>query len=356
MTKVKVFFATNRNLITSRRDFDSNSSTIDGRDRFGIHPSDFRVGTAKVKVLDVNGNENTENIIEHKAMFIVGSLKVFPEVYEEREYSSKGSDKLFPAYMEELNTIGKKQTNSALVVIPGFNYNFEESIERAALLSHIYSTDENHLIPFVFSWPSDGKLWFSYDNDLRDAKLSGETSGRTFRAFIRLMIKMKKEEECISSAFLIAHSMGAYALRFAVKELQRTPSDMKPIFNSIIIAGADEESDCFLDDRKMPNLFKLTSDVIVYANKADKALRHADNQPSLGHHGPASRTADLFKEKLTVIRCHEVDYPYYDPTRHQYYRISREVVQDISLVMQGVEKFEDREPVSEGVYKLVKKT
>ena len=346
MTKIKVFFATNRNMITDRHGSVKYQGSSEPSYRFGIHPSDFRVGTANVRIL--------KGEAETPAHYM--DAEIFPESYENGKFVVKGSDMLFPKFLEDLNG-QSNSAKSALVFIPGFNYSFEQSIERAALLSHIYSTEDRQLVPFVFSWPSDGKLRFSYDDDLRDARLSGEAAGRAFRAFVRLMAKMRKKDECnecISSAFLVAHSMGAYALRFAVKELQKYPHEMIPVFNSVIIAGADEEQDCFLDREKMPNLFKLTGDVIIYVNKADKALRHAENQPSLGHHGPCSETIRTFKGRLSVIRCHQVDYPYKDASRHQYYRESSEVIDDIKLVIEGVEvdEFNNRKLIEDGVYRL----
>ena len=179
MTTIEVFFATNRNLI--------DDNTQGSEHRFGIHPSAFRVGTAKAKISnEISRNMSAEKFNDINARLVC--LNIDKEIYHDGEYIIKGSDKLFPKYMAALKTINNQQDeqcNSALVFIPGFAYDFHESIERAALLSHIYSTKKNRLVPFVFSWPSDGKLFFSYNNDLEDAKLSG--CGQGISSFRRVL-------------------------------------------------------------------------------------------------------------------------------------------------------------------------
>ena len=69
---------------------------------------------------------------------------------------------------------------TALCFVPGFDYSFRESLERAALLAALYSKDNaSALVAFVFSWPSDGRLSLSaYLSDRMDAELSGPALAR----------------------------------------------------------------------------------------------------------------------------------------------------------------------------------
>ena len=231
MDTITVFFATNRNLLPNgERMVDDNAPTAESP-RFGIHPADFRVGAADVVIHSHDPVCGAK--VDDEAKFLRAELA--NETYEHGEFTTKGSDQVFPALMNALNTL-TSDTNgstvtvrrSALVFIPGFNYSFRESIERGALLAHLYGTPRHQLVPFVFSWPSDGSIWFSYDDDRRDARASGEAGGRAYRTFIRYLFRQRREQQCISAAFLVAHSMGAYVLRYAVQEAIRKPEEVFP--------------------------------------------------------------------------------------------------------------------------------
>ena len=353
MPEMTVFFATNRNLITVDGSEDGGPKL-----RFGPHPADFRVGTAGVAINERAKVRGTK--VDDEVEF--SSVQLADEVYEDGKFKRKGSDDLFPELMKALEALkdgksGSSVRRSALVFIPGFNYTFQESIERGALLAHLYSTESHELVPFVFSWPSDGTIWFSYDDDRRDAELSGAAAGRAFRSFVRYLLRQRREQQCISAAFLVAHSMGAYALRYAVQEVVKRPDEVFQLFDVAIIPAADEERDTLGHREKLLPLSRLAGEIVVYTNKRDKPLKFADSPPRMGHHGPPPGTEESFGAPITTVSCEDVDWPEKDETRHQYYRISPEVVQDITAVLNGdrpeAGAFGNRQSKRDGGYRLM---
>lgn len=359
MAQVTVFFATNRNMVTGQ-DGEADQKRGDGEPRFGIHPADFRVGIAEVEILVRERLRGTR--VRDEARFVTARLT--EEEYESQigEFTKKGSDDLFPALMEALDALNDKRDTSgrkrsALVFVPGFAYTFRESIERGALLANLYGTDTHELVPFVFSWPSDGKIWFAYDDDRRDAELSGAAAGRAFRTFVKYLFRQRRDGNCISAAFLVAHSMGAYALRHAVQEVVKTPDHMIQLFDVAVLPAADEDRDALERGEQLLPLSRLADEVVVYANKRDKPLKFAVSPPRMGHRGPPRGTEEIFGESITTISCEDVDRWDEDGTRHQYYRISPEVVRDITAVLNGdppgAQGFRNRQPVWHNSYRLI---
>lgn len=360
MRAMTVFFATNRNMITD------NGVVVpvpaDSGPRFGPHPSDFRVGSAEVEIRMAGEGSAPGTKIGDEARFVKAELAEEYYDSEAGEFVEKGSDMLFPALMEALGELNLDRyragvRRSALVFIPGFAYTFRESIERGALLAHLYSTDVHELVPFVFSWPSDGTVWFAYDDDRRDAELSGAAAGRAFRTFVRYLFRQRREGICISATFLVAHSMGAYALRHAVQEVIKRPEDVFQLFDVAVLPAADEDRDALVRGEQLLPLSRLAGEIVVYSNRRDKPLKYADSPPRMGHRGPPAGTEDVFGAPVTVVRCEDVDRSGEDGTRHQYYRVSPEVVRDISAVLSGDqadgEAFRNRQPLRDGIYRLI---
>ena len=357
MTTTTVFFATNRNMIADE-DGMVDQKLGDEEPRFGPHPANFRVGTAEVEIETREQVRRTK--VNDSARFI--NARLAEEAYDSGtgQFATKGSDELFPMFMEALGELNNRtnksgRKRSALVFIPGFAYTFRESIERGALLAHLYSTDTHELVPFVFSWPSDGTVWFAYDDDRRDAKLSGAAAGRAFRTFVRYLFRQRRDGNCISAAFLVAHSMGAYALRHAIQEVIKRPEEVFPLFDVAVLPAADENRDALGREEQLLPLSRLAGAVVVYANLQDKPLKFADSPPRMGHRGPPPGTEATFGAAVTLVRCDLVDRSDEDDTRHQYYRMSPEVVRDITAVLNhpAREPGRGRRAVKEGGYQLV---
>lgn len=359
MTDSQVFFATNRNLLCDENGQIEDSLISPVGPRFGIHPSDFRVGIAKVTITESKGKS-----IRSRANADVRyqSASLAPEKRDETgEYVERGSDDVYPLLIKALrrySNAGKGETPpkrwSALVFVPGFNYSFQDSIERGALLAHIYATENHRLVPFVFSWPSDGELLFAYTDDREDAEYSGAAAARAFRVFIKHLAGTKRGERCLSSAFLVAHSMGAYALRYAVQHLERRGDKSVSLFDAAILPAADEDADSLESKEKLLPLSKLAGQIVVYVNRNDAALKFATDSPRLGQQGPRTRGIDTIPVPVTTIHCEENFHHKSDITEHQYYRLSPYVIRDIRAVLDGQEasRISYREELKSGNYRL----
>ena len=148
------------------------------------------------------------------------------------------------------------------------------------LLKRTYETAETPYTFFVFSWPSDGSLmpYIAYANDRADARTSGAALGRgllKLGEFVRRVsdelgprvrsdlgrdaeTARRREELCAGRLHLMAHSMGAYALRHAVQGMRREIGDDLPrLFDEILLIAADEDADAFEHDHKLALLPRL---------------------------------------------------------------------------------------------------
>ena len=341
--KIQVFFATNRNLEVNSSNEVKDASLSPQRPWFGIHPDDFRIGTAEV---DIFQNEKVlGEPIADKATYY-GNVRLAEETFTEKGvYKKRGSEEIFPELIKTLReSNGDSQRNgvrrSILVFIPGFNNSFKESLEGGAFLAHLYSSDNHYLIPFVFSWPSDGEFSRrAYWSDRRDAEISGCAGARLFACFLTYLSELGQSERCSSSAFLIAHSMGAYLLRFAVQNLLKMRAPIVQLFDTTILVAPDVDVDVFKAADKLQPIDRLTRQVVVYVNKHDDALSKAqvmhEDSARLGQNGPAATTADKLAVPLVTIRCHKADFNFGDSSKHRYYRSSIAVVKDIKAVING---------------------
>ena len=354
---MNVYFATNRNLVAR-----NNTPVFSLRGpKFGIHPSDFRVGTAMVEIRrgDPVDGERLNDTIHYQ------SAQIEPQRRNQNgRFALRGSKRLFRDMAENLLPSANNQNEgirrSVLVFIPGFNNSFEESIEGGAALANLYSSHDHHLIPFVFSWPSDGEFGTNYyRSDRKDSEASGDAGARVLERFLRYVNMIGSAEQCSLSAFLVAHSMGAYVLRFSLQELVRRNSPLAPFFNTTLLIAADVDYDALEKSEKLLPIGRLTREVVVYANKNDKALTKAtdlnDRIERMGLVGLAPRAHELLPIPLSTVLCHKADnFSNRNNSGHHYYRHSVVGVKDIKAVLNQIDPDEipDREEVRPDVYRL----
>ena len=354
---MKVYFATNRNLVVRKAKpvFSSRGP------KFGIHPSDFRVGTAMVDVRrgDPVDGERLNDTIHFR------SAQIEPQRRNQNgQFVIRGSQRLFRDMAENLLPSGNNQKEgtrrSLLVFIPGFNNSFEESIEGGAALANLYSSHDHHLIPFVFSWPSDGQFGtVYYRSDRKDSEASGDAGARVLERFLRYVNMVGSAEHCSLSAFLVAHSMGAYVLRYSLQELVRRNSPLAPFFDNALLIAADVDYDALENTEKLLPIGRLTREVVVYVNKKDKALTKAtdlnDHIERMGLVGPGPRAHEFLPIPLSTVLCHKTDnFANRNNSGHHYYRHSVVGVKDIKAVLNQADPDEipNREKVRPDVYRL----
>ncbi len=322
---IEVYFGTNRNPLPAGnpRDF---GHQLNNRGSF------LRFGKAQV-------SDDLEEVTE---------IAVAPErLGPGRRSQLLGSTPIFEEIREKMRT-----GVDTVLFIHGFNYSFHEALIDAARLKRTYETDDCPYTFLVFSWPSDGWLmpYIAYANDRADARTSGVALGRgllKLGEFVRRIsgeleprarsdlgrdpeTARLRKELCAGRLHLMAHSMGAYALRHAVQGMRKEVGDDLPrLFDEILLFAPEEDADAFEHDHKMALLPRLARRVTVYHNREDIPLAISDltkgNPDRLGADGPAH--PHLLPGKVTVIDCTDVVTAEFQ--EHRYHKIIRAVIKDI---------------------------
>jgi len=348
----KVYFATNRNLRKKKAE-DPNEANPFGSKFHKDDTSLFRVGSAEL----------VRGALEDPRSYAVkpGSIKIAPEKRANPNTGGGevlGSSKIF----EDLRTEMNKNKRDVIVFLHGFANNFEDSLRGAAQLSDLYTIDDcddpgqaYHPYTFVFSWPSNGKVapaWH-YFLDRKDAAASGQAMARALRRLVdfleiddeghRLRKRLGTDENdkrCRQKLHLVAHSMGAWALRHAVLAIRdlMNANRLPPIFENVFLMAPDEDADAFTKDHKMRHLAQLARAIHVYHSSSDHVLFISDttksNPDRLGTHGPESFTG--VTTRIRTIDCSLVDNTsQLTDGNHQYFRFRSEVINDVRQVLSG---------------------
>jgi esterase/lipase superfamily enzyme len=282
------------------------------------------------------------------------------EVAEERnvgdpEAEVLGSDAVFDQLRQDMID----DPADCLFFIHGFANSFERSLDRAATVKRFYEgggsgplSKKLHL--FAFCWPSDGVLFGlpnAYRSDRMDAMLSGPAIGRTILKALRFVSSLPRDARCNRRIHLLAHSMGNWALRFALQHIHDEGALGRTIvFDQAILAAADEDHDALEEASKLRSLADIARRITVYINFQDVALHISDitkgNPDRLGKSGP-KHPQDI-PANATVVNCSKVitQKQVTDPedvelgdaneTTHHYYRNDETVRQDIVQVLKGL--------------------
>jgi len=320
---MRIYFATNRNPddINNPTDFGKYISTQ------GL--TDLRFGWA-----DFNG----QNPDQYDLTVAEESLDVGLENAKRNDFSEQvlGSKTVFDEVRKEM--ANKKQ--DCVIFIHGYNCDFAEAIQLTAQLKHFYS--ELPMTYFLFTWPSDGSLlpYLAYASDREDARASGVALGRGLQKLASYLHKIQDDDYCGQKVHLFAHSMGNYALRWALQGIKSsTGRNLRRLLDQVVLFAADEDDDAFEFDYKFKSLPEMAKRVTIYHNPGDKALVVSDytkgNPDRLGASGP--RNSRLMPDKVSVVNCEPVLSFKEDATGHSYYRINSTVKKDVLAVLKGEE-------------------
>lgn len=303
---VTVYFATNRNLISS-------PDGIDFGDRFSAADlGDLRFGQAEVS----DGTLNTRGI------------QLLPDNVAE------GSTALFREIRQDM----KARSRDSIILIHGFNVTFKDAVESAATLkTRLEQLSNQQYQPniFVFSWPSNGKL-FEYKDDRHDAQASGYAFARGLEKLTRFLRDASEGEPCQQRVNLIAHSMGNYVLRHALQETQKISGTrtLPRLFDNLILTAADEDNDAFEHEYKLARLPEIGKQITVYFNTEDQALMVSDitkgNPDRLGQGGP--RLPRQLPYKVVLVDVSDLVSTLKE---HSYHVTNDHVVKDAIAVLQG---------------------
>ena len=267
--------------------------------------------------------------------------------------STVGSLKVF----EQIQADMSKAACDALIMIHGYNYTFRESVVRAAQLGQWLS--DKPLVMLCFGWPSQGEGVSpgTYKDERRRAEASGVAMGRAILKATDFLRALPRDRQCGQRIHLMAHSMGNWALRGAIRSIRTFVGDnIPPLFDQVILIAADEDDDTLSHAKKLQPILRGAGRVTVYYNNCDIALKGSDwamgNPDRLGRTGPED--ADDLPAKIVpvntapvIVTDAEVGVDGSEPfetyeewerdlTGHQYYRNNRHVRQDILQVLDGV--------------------
>ena len=208
-------------------------------------------------------------------------------------FEKSGKKGFQTALLAELDRLKAKEgvnTPKVGIYLHGYNNNYQDSIDE------IYDLEQNLRLVYGhnpvmvgFSWPSSGKV-VSYLSDREEARDS-------VGAFTRFLIDINKlatqnEQDCFSTTFCIAHSMGNYLLRKGMEYLSDhlgTPTG-RMLFDETVMMAPDLASKDIEIDGKGSYIADFSRRVHVYYSKYDRALKASSAKRfggnRLGRHGP----------------------------------------------------------------------
>ncbi len=304
----RVYFGTNRrpNDLASPTSFDGEFSQ-DGLAnlRFG----EANVSRGKVKTIDVYDEDLAA------ATPTLGSASLFQDLQQRM----------------------KKRDADVLIFIHGFNVDFNEALTSAAQMANKFRIGSSNVKPdvLVFSWPSDGVV-HGYRRDRHDAAASGLAVARGLEKVVGFLRDLDTCDACDRRIHLLAHSMGCYVLRSAVREMAKRFTRLPGIIDQMILTAADEDDDALELNHKLARLHELCNRVTIYFNANDKALATSDitkgNPDRLGTNGP--RNARAIHRNYVAVDCGKQSNSLLG-TNHSYHIESDRVIKDVNQVLDG---------------------
>lgn len=237
-----------------------------------------------------------------------------------------------------------------LVFVHGFDNSFENAITRAAFnrewfaQSGVAAADTTVV---AFTWPSLGRLldlplpWADYQ---QDQTMAGQSGLHLMSFFANLEPLLRQARSKGSHVFLLAHSMGNWALQAAVESWFSHGNGDAALFDEAILAAPDERYDSFdfPEPGRLSSLHRLANRISIYFSAADSvlAVSMAINLGAkrLGQDGPHNRsdTNRFPPSQYRMIDCTGFrDYDYNFASSHQYYRRSPGVRLDVAQAMAG---------------------
>ncbi|WP_117232854.1 alpha/beta hydrolase [Vibrio maerlii] len=236
----------------------------------------------------VKGEYGDEEQLNHKFDYLYAYNN------EERgkdKFDSSGKKGFEVALLAELNRrrAAGENTPQVGIYLHGYNNDYQASIDELVDLDAAFSKlNGSSPILIGFSWPSSGRTshYLSDREEVRDS----------VSAFTRFLIEMndfitKNEQDCFSSTFCIAHSMGNYMLRKGLEYLSDhlgCPTG-RMLFDETVLLAPDIASKDIERDGKGKYIAQFSRRVHVYYTKHDRALKASSAKRfganRLGRHG-----------------------------------------------------------------------
>lgn len=338
--KIKVFFATNRNRLAENDAAMFGENFRDGNER--------RYVTGSIDLYETRpGKPDTAWTPD------VDSLRLDPprEAPEKSLAASAEAANDLVAFAR--NRLPDAKVAAAgrdygLILLPGFASTFVDAIQRAAQVADEYRSHEI----FCFSWPANGRVApRDYLSDQVDARKSAPALADALLALFQFLVSLDKEPKPVLN--IVAHSMGNYALSNAIRIIHdRAPDTIRDdLFTGALLMAADEVDNALSKADTLAPLIRLAKRIACYYAGGDLALTLSqliNGNVRLGMVGP--RDLENLSAKITSIDCSDVATTHGDNNeshhRHQYYRLSARVLDDVRQVLAEVppDRIEGRLP------------
>ena len=210
----------------------------------------------------------------------------------EDKFEKTGKKGFETALLKELKRLKNEEnvsTPKVGIYLHGYNNDFQDSIDEIYDLEKSL-TELNGYSPVIvgFSWPSSGKTAY-YLSDREEVRDS-------VGAFTRFLLEINRlatrnEQDCFSTTFCIAHSMGNYLLRKGLEYLSDhlgSPTG-RLLFDETVLIAPDIASKDIELDGKGQYIAHFSRRVHVYYSKHDRALKASSAKRfggnRLGRHG-----------------------------------------------------------------------
>lgn len=186
------------------------------------------------------------------------------------------------------------QDREILIFVHGYNNNFADSIFRNAQIAYDYNVKS---VLLHYAWPSGGSLpLYVYD---RDSALVG-------RGGLAETIEIAAQTKA-NRILLVGHSMGAYVVMEALRELSQTGREryIKRL-SGVLLAAPDIDIDVF--QSQVADIGTLPSPFTILVSRRDRALgisgRIAGGHPRVGS---GADIAMLQEKEITVLDVSDLD-------------------------------------------------
>lgn len=156
----------------------------------------------------------------------------------------------------------------------GFKISFERGCKRALLLQESLGLEGRFLL---FSWPSDGQIT-NYTRDEADLSWSVHPLHNVLVDMIDRFGRGKVN--------IIAHSLGARGVMFAMVLLAQAQQDQEPLLNQVVLIAPDIDVGIF--NQYLPMIRPLARNMTAYVSSHDSPLRlsrQLHGYPRLGEAG-----------------------------------------------------------------------
>jgi esterase/lipase superfamily enzyme len=231
-------------------------------------------------------------------------------------------------FMNDLRAaIAERETNAALIFVPGFSTTFEDAARRTA---QIADDVQFNGVPLFYSWPSSGNISdYVSDGNKADHAVS----------YLKLFLKDIVMNASFTSVTLLAHSMGSRTLTQAFIALKNEmPADKLRVFKEIILAAPDIDADVF-KDQIAPALIASKAAVTLYASSKDSALllsKELNGAPRAGDSGAGL----IVMNGMETLDATNIDTSLFWSLSHGYIANERTILNDLHyLIMDGMPAF-----------------